>query len=586
MLRALVYLRLTSLRNWVRWQARRLRRPKYLLFSLVWAAYMYFFFFRHVTRAAMMPTGTMPGASVPAEWLQVAVAIGSIVLLVVLTLKWVLPADRAALGFSEAEIAFLFPAPVTRRALIHFRLISAQLRSLVGGIVMTLLSNRWTFLGGNAVTHLLGWWFIFSTLNLHFTGASFTLTRLSDRGGSLFIRRLSVLFLIGAIVTVTWRRLAPMAPELGANAVDELPRVRDWLIALTSTAPLCWLLLPLRWVLGPFVAADARAFLSALGPAMLVIGLHYLWVVQSAVSFEEASIARAAKRAARVAAWRSGQHSLRAPTRGRKPAFRLADTGWPQIAFLWKNLLSTPPYFTGRVFAWTAFAIAAVSVWVKSHPTWQWITPPIGFVAITLGVYLLILGPMYARQDIRGDLQRMDLLKTYPLHGWQIVLGELLAPTVILTGIIWLLLLACAMNLEPQGAFRWLTSPVRLASCTSVALLIPPLVMLQLLVPNAAALFFPSWAQAVRARGGGPEVFGQRLIYFFVQLLTIIVALLPGAAVAVAIVWGVSQFTTMTIAIAVATTPVLTLVAIEVALGVWWLGQQFEKIDVAEELRS
>ena len=41
-------------------------------------------------------------------------------------------AQRAALGFSEAEIAFLFPAPITRRGLVHFRLLSVQFRSLTG----------------------------------------------------------------------------------------------------------------------------------------------------------------------------------------------------------------------------------------------------------------------------------------------------------------------------------------------------------------------------------------------------------------------------------------------------------------------
>jgi hypothetical protein len=30
-------------------------------------------------------------------------------------LAWMIPHERAALTFTEAEVAFLFPAPVTRR---------------------------------------------------------------------------------------------------------------------------------------------------------------------------------------------------------------------------------------------------------------------------------------------------------------------------------------------------------------------------------------------------------------------------------------------------------------------------------------
>ena len=53
-------------------------------------------------------------------------------------------------------------------------------------------------------------------------------------------------------------------------------------------------------------AADTRAFVVALGPALLVLAAHYAWVLFSAVSFEEASIAKAEKRATRLAAFRAG----------------------------------------------------------------------------------------------------------------------------------------------------------------------------------------------------------------------------------------------------------------------------------------
>src|SRR5262249_17946640 len=121
--------------------------------AIVGCAYFYFFFFRNVRPG---PSRGLPDAApanarhavesahamLPSDWLPVVIAFSALALLFFLTLMWVVPTQRAALGFSEAEIAFLFPAPMTRRALVHFRLLSAQFRSLLGAAVMMMLSNR------------------------------------------------------------------------------------------------------------------------------------------------------------------------------------------------------------------------------------------------------------------------------------------------------------------------------------------------------------------------------------------------------------------------------------------------------------
>ena len=52
------------------------------------------------------------------------------------------PNERAALTFTEAEVAFLFPAPVSRRTLIHFKLLKSQLGILFATLIFSLLTNR------------------------------------------------------------------------------------------------------------------------------------------------------------------------------------------------------------------------------------------------------------------------------------------------------------------------------------------------------------------------------------------------------------------------------------------------------------
>jgi ABC-2 type transport system permease protein len=598
MFRALLYLRLMSARNWVVARVRRLRQPKYLLGAIVGCAYFYFFFFRSLTRP---PRPRRPDvvateaadalqavhAKLPADWAPVTLAFGALAFLVFLVLMWVVPARRAALGFSEAEIAFLFPAPVTRRALVHFRLLSSQLRSLLGAAVMMLFSNQWSILGGNALTHAIGWWFIFSTLNLHFSGASFTLTRLADLGLAPWRRRLLIL---AALVTVIGVAIARLPAEVTLPPATDLLDLRGataWIIALTETAPLAWLLWPAQIVLGPFLAVDAAHFLRALGPALALVTLHYLWVVRSAVAFEDTSIDFAQKRSARLAAWRAGGRPPHAPSQARPGPFHLPSIGRPELAFLWKNLLSTWPYFTGRVLLGSAVVVAAGGLWLGAQPEARALHAIVGAAALMLGAYTLIVGPQFARQDIRRDLAHADVLKTYPLPGWQIILGELLAPIAILTGILWLAILAAALTFQPVGTgFAWLTPAVRIAATGGLAVIAPVLVALQLLVPNAAALLFPSWFQATRTRGGGPEVVGQRMIFFFAQLLTMVFALAPAAGLAALLIFIGQWLVGPAAAVVIATLATLAVLLGEVWCGVWLLGDRFEKLDLSAELRT
>ncbi len=594
MLRALIYLRLTSFKNWALSRLRRLRQPKYLAGFVVGLAYFYFFFFRGVAGAPARrpsrgaPTEAMQTAEAlfAIDWVPVASAVGAMVLLAFLVLMWIVPAKPAALGFTEAEITFLFPAPVTRRALLHFRLLSSQFRSLIGAAVMMLFSNRWTFVDGNPFTHAVGWWFVFSALNLHFSGANFTLTRLAERGLSTTRRRLLILSLATLGVAVTMGRLPEPLPLPAVSGEFGLQSLANWMVLLAGTAPLSWALWPLKLVIAPFLAADTRGFLLVFAPTLVVITLHYFWVVRAAVAFEDATIDHAEKRAARAAAWRAGDRRLgRVPSKGRAAPFRLVAAGRPEVAFLWKNLLSTWPYFTPRVFLGCAIVVTAACAWMNAQPKWRGLLPAIGGIALIFGGYTLLLGPQFTRQDMRTDLPNTDILKTYPLAGWQIVLGELLAPTAILTGVLWLALLVLALAFQPSHPrVAWLTLPVRIASVLGLAALMPPLSALQLIIPNAATLLFPGWFQASRGRGGGIEVIGQRMIFLFAQLLTMIGALLPPTLFGGLLIFIFHWWLGPVAAVTIATMAMLAILLGEVWLGVWWLGGRFEKLDLSADL--
>jgi ABC-2 type transport system permease protein len=589
MLGALLYLRLTSLKNVLLSRLRRLKQPKYLFGALVGAAYFYFIFFRHIgksSKVSFIPPGGLPIAAMADFDLTATLGVvGAFVLLVIVLFTWAAPTEKPGLAFTEAEVAFLFPAPISRRKLIHFRLLGAQLRILISALFFTLVFRGWSFLGGNTLTHVLGWWLILTTLNLHFTGAALTITKLIDSGVSAWRRRLILISAVALIAIVSaislWKNAPPFpAGNFGPGAFA------TWLAHVIDTGLLHWLLIPGKIVVAPFLAPDVGAFLRAAAPAVTLLIAHYLWVARQEVSFEEASIAYAEKRAARVARIRGGGSISATPAKARREPFRLRVPGRPELAFLWKNLLSTRPYFHWRVWTTSAAIIVIGVPWIVRHDENGAFAAVISvFAAIFIG-YALMLGPQLARQDLRSDLPNSDILKTYPLAGWQVLLGETLTPVVILTGLIWLALLAAALALGPRAAtVVWLTPSFRLTAGLCAAATVPVLCALQLIIPNAAALLFPAWFQATRQRGGGIDVMGQRLIFVFGQLIVILLALCPAVIGASLVIFATQWLIGASAAVILATILALTVLSAEVGCGLWWLGERFEKLDLATELR-
>ena len=121
-------------------------------------------------------------------------------------------------------------------------------------------------------------------------------------------------------------------------------------------------------------------------------------------------------------------------------------------------------------------------------------------VPITALIWTLFVCPQLFRQDLRHDLPVADVLKSFPLRGWQVVLGEMLAPAVILTAMQWglLVLAACFFKTLP-GNPEALPVANRLVIAAGAGLLVPLVSLLQMAHTKRgrAAL---AWVDAVRAR--------------------------------------------------------------------------------------
>jgi hypothetical protein len=586
MIGALVYLQFTSLQNALSQRLRRLRHPRYLAGAIVGAAYFYFFFFRHFFSGRGRPALPAGLPTLTVDWPALLEPLGALVLFVVAAVAWVLPKERAALQFTEAEVAFLFPAPVPRRTLVHFKLIKSQLAILLSSLFLTLFSNRWSFLGGSVAIHAAGWWLIFSLLNLHLLGASFARERLLDLGLDPARRRLvavGALVLLGGITWLGLRRTLSPPTDADFVSVEAMLRYGQ---AVLAAPPLGWVLWPFRLAVRPFLAANAGAFAWALGPALLLLAGHYLWVVRSDVAFEEASLALAQKRTERITAIRAGHwHGPASPAKPRREPFALAARGPASFAFLWKSLIAAGPLYYPRSWLTVAGVGVAGMLWLNRDPLYWPFVEGISFLSLGIGAYALLLGPMFFRRGLNLMLTRLDVVKTYPLRGWQIVLGEMLTPIALLTALEWLLLILAALGV--QTLFRKVAAVPFLpgAGAVSIGLLVPPLGGLMFAIPFAAMLYFPVWMGTGAQRSGGIEAMGQRLIFFAGYLVVLIVALLPAAMVGAVPFFLVQWLAgSLPVAVLAAGATASAVLVGEFALVIWWLGHRYEQFDLSAEL--
>ncbi len=180
MISALLYLQFHSIKNRLLLRIKRMRQPKYLFAAIVGGIYFYFYFFRYFFGFRGARGGFVSNAT--PENLLLFESFGALIFLTLILLGWIFGNQRAALSFTEAEVAFLFPAPVSRRGLIHFKLLRSQMAILFTTMLLTLITNRF---GGHAWIRAAGWWIILSTLNLHFLGSSFARTMLLDRASPI-----------------------------------------------------------------------------------------------------------------------------------------------------------------------------------------------------------------------------------------------------------------------------------------------------------------------------------------------------------------------------------------------------------------
>src|SRR4029077_18798614 len=208
-----------SVRNRLRVRLRRLREPRYIVGALVGGLWLGSLFFRSFSRT------TRSGQHIPTPFDDLATHIDlarfglALALFALALLVGLWPGTQRPLEFSPAEVQFLFPAPITRRQLINYKLLRSQGGMLFGALIATLLLRPGTLRDGWMFS--VGFWLGLTVCRLYGIGIGLS--------GGLRRRWPVVAMAIGAVVVLglatapAWGRIAAMTGTV--ERLEELRRL-------------------------------------------------------------------------------------------------------------------------------------------------------------------------------------------------------------------------------------------------------------------------------------------------------------------------------------------------------------------------
>ena len=580
MIGASLYITVCSARNRARMRLRRLREPRYLIGAIVGVAYLYFTLFGRFrggrstaerNAAARARRRNAPNLSPMPEFLQSAPAVTGIALLAFTAISWLVPFDSGLLDFSEAEVQFLFPAPVSRRALLLHRLLRSQIGILFGVVVFGLTVPSLS--GFERLGLGVALWLLFLTWKVYFTGVSLTRARIRMASGrAQFLAWLppALVLTAVAIVAAALTRAFLAAPPAGMRDVVRL-------VGDVSRQPLTRIVLwPFMALTRPVFATSFGAYVTALAGSVAVLAAVVVWVLKSDEAFHDATD-EAARRRGRQAQGRPAVNY-----RARTAGWTLAPTGRPEGAFAWKAAMQTLRVVDKRGAVRIAVIIFSLTV-IATSAGREGPAATIGAFAGVATIFAILMAPQVIRIDIRQDLQHLELLKTWPVKASAVVRGELLWPGVLITGIAWAMI-AVATTLSgtvlPKIGVGW-----RLSIGTAVAVVAPALVFAQLAVHNAVALMFPAWVPLGNQRARGLDAMGQRIIMLGATWLLLAIMALPGA-IAGGIVWLALGLFFGSVALIPAAAVGAAIIGVEILFATEALGPVYERLDVVAVERA
>lgn len=556
---AFLYLSWTSARNRFWFQIRRVKSPRYLIALLVAGFYIWGFLIRPKT-----PIGSV-FLTRPAE------TIVTLLLVVTLSGAWIFGSDTLALAFTQAELSMLFPAPLSRRALIGYKLYRAQIAVLINSLIWVFILKR----GGTALPgplRAIGIWILFSTLNLHRLGAALVRSSWREHGRAGAKRnRWSIAFFVAVAVLVVSGLVVHRAELMAAGDIGDFLNV---LSGVLSKGPASYGLLPFHLVVAPTFATTVSAWLRAVPFAAGVLALHALWVLNTDTAFEDAAIEASAERSRRLESFRRNRSlgALKAPKV--KKSLKLATRGHPAWAIFWKNILCLR-----RTAQWRLLigpATISIVFGTAAGAGDRSIGNIVTGTCLMFAAMLLLFGGRLIRNDLRHDMLHLPLIKSLPLSPRDVMLAEIASSALPMAAAQLALVLAAFV-----AALTATDIPVPLSVRFGILAAAPfAAVALNgalLTMQNGLAVLFPAWIRLGSTVSTGVEALGQNLLATLANMLSLVLSLIVPTIIAFVAV----KYLMISGALAIAATIIFAsgMLALEIYAVMGYLSRAFARAE-------
>ena len=556
--------------------AARVKEPRYALGALAGLAYFGWIFWFGLI-------GTGPGGDMPAEvgLPALAEALLPVPLAVLAVGWWMSGRTHMALAFTPAESQILFQAPIGRETLLQYKLVRSQLSIVPVSIMVAVF-----FGGAIGIPYRTGVpsiWLLFTTIHLHQIASGLIRATWSHQGPAGLRRQwLPILVLAGAFGAVVWA-LWPLgaAYETATGMAQFLVAVE---VAFAHPAAVI-VFMPFRIALGPLMAVEPMAWLGAMGGAVALMAAHYVWIIRIDAAFEETAAEAGIELLEITTAFKEGRLGMLRAAKGRRlprPWFRLRPEGHPAVAIYWKGLTG----FTRSTGLTQGLAMAVVFLgfWALLRAmTGKPDEAAAAAMALpgVLGFVSLLFGPLFLRNDLRTDLGRLEILKTLPLSGRDVVAAEILGSAVSLTvvsGYFFTLTFVFFQLSQDQPLVDW--RPWAALAGTWVLLL--PVSMIAMGIQNCLVVVFPAWMDYGPSKAQGIDQMGGMMLSLAITAvlltLALLVPLICGGAVAFRLFPLIGFYAATPAALAV----IAALIA-EIVVLVILLGEAYDELDASEE---
>ncbi|MEW6746909.1 MAG: putative ABC exporter domain-containing protein, partial [Planctomycetota bacterium] len=412
--------------------------------------------------------------------------------------------SRGALYFRPAEIQFLFSAPVSRRELLLYNVVS-KLR-------VQLLSALW--LGCFMLQHTMLWYaaFVAAFLFLAFVQltaqASGLLLATIDQALAKSLKRLGLvaLALVSGGVLVAATTLTPRGTSFMdmARAVVEHPAVRT-----------------VSFVTRPFVevfVADSPANLAVWSAmAIGIVGVEVLLLLGFDAAYTEGALVQARTIQRMLRRLRSGGGALAASGPAK---LRFSIPPFPQLGgagpLAWRQCQELSRNISGvlRVglfmFLWIlVFMIAPAMAGTEPKESHH----AKAVMPLMMIIFFAPMMTMHLAFDFRRDLDRMVLLKSLPVSPFALCCGQLVAMT---------LLMAFWQSIG-VGVIAVMSGELPLAVVVGLIIVVFPLNWAIASVDNTIFLLMP-YRYSARDPGGHPFMGRLMLVAFLKLFATVLVA--------------------------------------------------------------